>query len=497
MAGKDINDDELAKVLTLVVVCFLIHMAFISFHPFYLDEALYVEMISEQQDHLTLVPTYLGYEVGWKPPFFFWAFAPLTKMISLLSNNVEFIYRMPNIMFGMANALLVYLIFRRCMKREEAYFAAAFYAFSALFIFTNERLLIDTFAMTIMLASISVYTNGAPEDWKRFPLAGILMFLAFLTKSVVAFVIPVVAVAYLLQKERNALSNPYFLVSLAAIPLALGLHYVSLPADQAQDVFLKDIAGKLDSTNSFFGKIGGSLNMALVFLNFLAVMSVPGFAYFWREDYSMSAWFVLSLFPLLGGYSMPWYFYAVLPPMAFFSAKFMQRDPQTGKMKIDHFFKAACLFMVAMNILIAYLWFGFFLDIDEERTAGEFLAGKQNAAIIGYYGPASIITAYKLMEERKKTGKIEDFGWVIIPQDKINETVMLDFMENYSTAKYKTNEENFARLFWTNEIFRKKTGSTDFEYLVASSSLQPEIECYEKIYSGKEVAIYKKVCGKC
>lgn len=482
---------ETSRILLLLVCSFLFHLIFIAAHPFYLDEVLYTGMIDEQKEHLTLVPTYLGYEAGWKPPLFFWVFSFITKISALMSNSFELVYRLPNILFAMANVVLAYLVFRKALGKEGAYFAAALYAFAFVFVYTNERLLIDTFATTMILASIYFYT-GEAKGWKKFAPGGLFMFLAFLSKSFVAFVIPAVAVAYLFQNRRKELFSAAFIVSLAAIPLALGIHYFSLEKSVADEVFFIDMMGKLGKEGQFMERLGGTVNTLFVFLNILLVASIAGFAYSWKENYAMSAWFALGLLASIGSYMLPWYFYAVLPPMVFFAIRFMQRDPGSGKCVMDDFFKFVFVLAVGINILLAYAWFNFLVEVGEEKTVGLFLAGKGNVAIIGDYGPASTVIAYKLLEEKGKYGERQDFGWIIIPKAGLNGEILLDFMLDYRTDKYEVNEENFVRLFWTQEIFRKKTNASDFEYVVVSGAVQPEAGGYEKIYSGREIAVYKK-----
>ncbi len=484
---------ELLALIAIIGCSFLFHLAFISSHPFYLDESLYMRMIAEQQEHLTIVPTYLGYEAGWKPPLFFWVYAFITKISAWAGNTLELVYRLPNILFAMANIALVYLIFRKNLGKDETFYATAIYAFSFIFVYTNERLLLDAFSMTPMAAAIYFYTDAKEGKIKAFALGGFLTFLAFLAKSVVAFVIPAAVIAYFFQHDRKTLFNPWFIASLAiAIPAALGIHYFGLEKNAAEGIFAKDILGKLSNENSFENRIGISLLTSLVALNVLLVAPVLGFWHFWKENYLMSAWLALGIFAFLGGSMMPWYFYVVLPPIVFFTVKSMQRDPKTGKLAMDGVFKLIFALIITVNVIIAYIWFCVLIDLSEEKTAGKLIVNKENVAIIGEYGPASIVLAYKLGEEQMRYGETRDFGWIIVNMEAGGEELIRDFAGDYWTGKYEVNEENFARLFWTKEIFRKKTGVEKFDYLVISGFTQPEIEGYGKIYSGKQIAVYRK-----
>ncbi|MFA5077844.1 MAG: glycosyltransferase family 39 protein, partial [Candidatus Micrarchaeia archaeon] len=449
-------------VLAITLVCsFFVHLAFMSMHPMYLDEALYAKMVMEQQEHLTMVPTYLGYDVGWKPPLFYWVFSFLTRITSALASNVDFIYKFPNIMLGMVNIALTYWILRRRLDAELACMAIPLYAFCALFIYTNERVLLDPLTMVFILGGICAYTAEASYGKKRFLLGGMMLLLAILTKSVVGLAVPAIAIAHLYQNERKTLRNPWFLISLLVIPLGLGVHYFSMKPDMAKDIFFIDIGGKLGAGNGMMEKIGGSFGGVFTFLNVLLVAAAVGFIKFWKEDYAMSVWLALGVFTFIGGSGMPWYSYVIVPAVVLFAAKSMQSD-SNGKMRRDAFFVFLILFVIAINLLILCVWyFGTQGGLNEAKLVGEFIAGKPDVMIVGTYGDASIVTAYKLTEENV-VGRAGDFGWVVIPAVMMNETNMSDFVENYTTSKYTVNEVNFARLFWTSEIFRKKTGIEEF-----------------------------------
>ncbi len=487
------DKNEFGKLSIIVACSFLLHLAFITSHPFYLDEALYAEMIWEMEDHPTLVPMFFGYEAGWKPPMFFWTFAAATALTQQIFSNPEFAYRLPNVLFAMANVVLFHLLARKWLGKETAPYATAFYAFSALFLYTNERLLIDTLAVTFILGSICAYVElrGA----RRFALGGALLFFAVLTKSVVGFIVPAVAVAYFIQHERRELLNPVFILSLAAIPLALGVHYFSLSPEAAQGIFFRDMGGKVVGDGAeLVERVGSSFMSGLSFLNALLVLSAAGLLLRWRENYAMAAWYALAVFPLLGGAFMAWYFYAVLPPMAFFATLLMAHDPKTGKTNIDGFFKFVFALVIGINILVSLLWFERLMDIGELKMVGEFLEGKKNVAFVGSYGAAASAVVYKALGERAENGSAEDFGWVIVPMNSINDTMIRDFALDYRTSKYEANEEDFERLFWSGEIFRKKTGVERFDWLVVSGPSKPEISCYSQVFMGDDLAIYQREC---
>ena len=62
--------------LAVLVVFYLItRLPVLDYLPLVQDEALYSIMIEEQRESLTLVPTFLGYEVSWKMAPFFWIYS--------------------------------------------------------------------------------------------------------------------------------------------------------------------------------------------------------------------------------------------------------------------------------------------------------------------------------------------------------------------------------------------------------------------------------------
>ncbi|MGV8176335.1 MAG: ArnT family glycosyltransferase [Candidatus Bilamarchaeaceae archaeon] len=496
--------DEIKILIGIICISFLIHLSFLYAHPFYSDEALYVKMISEQQGRLTLLPTYLGYETGWKPPFFFWVFAYLTKATDMISNNIEFIFKLPNILFGMLNIVLLYLIFRKFLEKEECLFAAAMYAFSTIFIYTNERLLLDTFFMCFALLSIYLYVSSAARPPLRFASAGLMLFFAIFTKSFVGLMVPIVAVAYLLQNDKKTLRNPWFILSLISIPLAFGIHYFSMPSNLANSIFLVDMGGKVATTaGTLYSTLVSSFISLLIFGNILIIGAVIGFRYRWNENWMMSAWFMLTAILLLSTGFMQWYYYAVLPAFVFFTLRAIQYDPQkkTCEKKPDIFFKAIFVAVIIVSLFVAYFWYncGNEQAFGDAKFAGQLVAGKSDVLFVGQYHTNVVAIAYKTMAEARNSSSVRDFGWVLIPRGMVNESNDMSkvFISNYMTEAYSVEEDGMSSMFWREFIFRKRTNITDFQYVVIALGMDEHLSIpgYDNIFEGNMISVYKKGCG--
>lgn len=144
--------DYRVKIVLIIALSLAAKLVFLNAHPLYLDDCLYSEMSMEQWDHPSLVPTYLGYDTSWKPPLFFWAYAPLAKASGLFSSDVDLVFRVPNLVFGALNVWLVFALFRKISDGERAFYAAVLFAFCALVISVDLRVMLDTFNTTLMLA---------------------------------------------------------------------------------------------------------------------------------------------------------------------------------------------------------------------------------------------------------------------------------------------------------------------------------------------------------
>lgn len=504
MGNRKMSESNYATPMLIVLVfAFLIRILLVHVHPFYLDEGLYTETISEQLDHPGMVMTYLGFPVAWKPPLFFWLYALPVAGLKMLSTDVELVFRLPNILLGVLNVWLIFSLFRRIENEKIGFYAALLYAFCPLTIYTDLRVLVDTLNATFIFASLYFYFGKS--SGKNTFAGALFAFLAAMTKSVVALLIPIIAIIE--YWRRGQISRP-LLLSLLAAPLGIALHYLILfqfAPQLAGSELAFDFIGRFDTGDSSFEKIGFSYGGAFGFLNFLLVFAAIGLWKFWRKSPQLDAWLLLIAIPLAGSGGLVWYFYPFVPILAYFSVKGLSYDYETKGEKYDHFFKAVLAFLVAINLVTLATWYYYYKDkmLEGERALGTSLAGKENVFFAGEYSHMITTITYKILNERAAGGKYLDYGWINIApggRGRFDEEFAFakDFVLNYSTKKYQVNENNFGVLFWTRDIFRKPTNISTFDYAVFILNEDPgnaskTIEGYNLITDNGNTLVYKRI----
>lgn len=480
-------------LFTIVIISKFIYLGTM---PFSFDETLYTQMIAEEAEHPSFLPTWFGYPAPWKPGLFFFASSLFLPITSTIFSSPEYAYRIPIMIFGLLNAALLYLIIKR-FSGEGTALAASLIFYSALPAFNVEsRLLMETFMLSTILASLFFYTRKKSSH-SNLALGGIFAFLAAITKSIVALVIPVLAIAYMFQFDRKNLKSPAFLLSLLAVPAGLIVFWLSLSGlGLSESIFFTD-TGKMfiyDYSNELlFNMAYGSFIIVLLTLPVLAA-SLISFASTWRKNLMFSAWMLLLfLFLFLG--QRPWYYYYAMPPVAFFSALLLV---PSGK-RLDAFAALVLAILVAVSCSIALftewnpsnlLFFG------EGKEIGLMLSGKENVLFIGQYSVNTISISYKAIEERRDYGSPLDFGWVLFDQKKNNFTASSaqDFALDYWRNDYGVEDSNFAGIFWQDRIFRKNTSITEFDYVVVSPPLENLVlPGYSTYYAGNYSTIYRRV----
>ena len=144
-------------ILALFAITLISKFAYIGATPFSYDETLYTEMIAEEGEHPSFLPTWFGYPAPWKPGLFFFAASLFLPITSAIFASPEYAYRIPLMMFSLLNAALLYLIIKR-FSGEGTALAASLIFYSALPAFNVEgRLLMETFTLSTILASIYLH----------------------------------------------------------------------------------------------------------------------------------------------------------------------------------------------------------------------------------------------------------------------------------------------------------------------------------------------------
>jgi hypothetical protein len=458
----------------LAAIYLLTHLPLLNYVPLMRDEGLYSIMIEEQISHPTFAPTFLGYQVPWKPIGLYWVYAPFSALLGGISFlPIESVYRLPGFLFGLINVFLVFFIFKKLSEDEyEAFLATLIY--SSVFLITNidSRVMTDTLCATGMLAGILAYLNG-PTDRRCFALGGLMVFITYFIKQVNAASILVVAAAYLFEKDKKRLLDPVFLISLAAFPAAMLLFNASI-ADIAPvsdtSYFIQLVLLK----NLNLLSMGASLYALILMAGVWAVFSLFGFWKNWRKIPALSAWYGLIVFPLFTGVLMPWYFYPVIAPIAYFSLQFLKKGPD-GKERMDDFFYIVLALLAMTGFIMGMVsQVNDYGNVAWAKRTGEFLAGKENVLIIGLYEPT--VPSYKMLEEIRGSGKPLDMGWISLTVDRsVQAEEFYPFLKDYHLKSQNVTDGTFADLFWRTSIFRKDTNITRFDYIcvIGNESVYP------------------------
>ena len=485
----DLNKVEYKKLFLILAVAYLaIRLTLISYVPFMQDEGLYAVMIEEQIAHPTLVTTYLGYEVGWKPPLFFWISGFFVQFLRDLPIPIEAVYRLPTILFGLINVFLVFFIFEKTTKRKDlAFLIALAYVTVGVCIHTELRVLTDTICGTFIYAGILAYLNiSKGNHWLL--LGAIFTFLAYFTKQYTAAIVPFFAVAYVFQNDRKKLFAPLFVISLLAFPLA------ALAEDATRGWGLGNTTAIVTNNtlikNLNWAHIGGSLIAIFAYTAAFFIFSLFGFWKNWKEDYAMSVWYLLMVFPFIAGALMTFYFYPVIPVMVYFTITVLSRDGK--KIKLDKFF-----YLVYFMVLILGLCLSIATHISYrellllQKDVGDFLAGKENVMIIGAYGPG--IQSYKVLDEIRTNGSALDYGLIISDNNETTESYQR-FVDNYMVERDDVIDGNFKWAFMiTDKIYRKSTNVTDFDYICLVGNVSQNVTVDgELVLENQYISVYKK-----
>jgi hypothetical protein len=193
-------------------------------------------------------------------------------------------------------------------------------------------------------------------------------------------------------------------------------------------------------------------------------LSLAGFVKHLKENLFMAVWFALSIFPLLGSFFMPWYFLPVMPAIAFFAASALLRDGK--RERVDAFFAIVLAMSIIVSVAASLVLYGIDRDaFQPQKEAGEFLAGKENVLFVGERLNGAI--SYKMLAEIRKDGTALDYGWVLFPAGTETEAYY-DFISEPNRSDYTINQGSFSGSYIKNEIFRKDTQLTGFDYVVVN-----------------------------
>jgi 4-amino-4-deoxy-L-arabinose transferase-like glycosyltransferase len=459
---KDFKDDN-RNLLILCVLYLLIHIPLLFYLPFVKDEAIYAIMIKEQLKAPTILPTFLGYPTSWKPPIFFWVYAPF----QYLPLQLEASFRFPSLLFGLLTIPILYrLMINLGASKLVSFFTNLIIVISFLGTYPQVGLLQDSLLFLLICSALYLYTNKGLPNWK-FLAAGVVVFIAFATKLVIAALIPVLAIVYyiLKEKDRKILLNPFFLVSLLAVPIGLVLHLSLLNRPElVNEIYVSTILDKVIGgglEGGFSKLIGSVLTLFMSGAIIWILLSFSGLVKFWKKEKFMVFWFIFALIPIYAATFMPWYYLPVMPTIAYFASLVLLESD--GKQKTDLFFWIFFAMICISNfVLMGQFYKELYNSYSPEKEAGLFLSSKENVLIIGTYRPG--VPSYTILGENNSY-TTKDFGWILVPEHLTKERIE-SLITNYHQEYPGMYEGSFNFMFTLdNASFRKNCNITKFDYV--------------------------------
>jgi hypothetical protein len=478
------------RLLCILFVAFLLtRLPLLGYMPLVKDEAVYAIMVEEQADHLTLVPTFLGYPVNWKPLVFFWAYSQSVHLPIPLP--LEASYRVPSLVFSLLAIPVLYRTMRNLGSTQPlAFFTTLVFLISMPSINPSVSLLTDSLNFLLISSSLWLYTEPKLGRW-RFIAAGALSFAAFFTKLVIAFMIPILALAYFYFNERRTLKSPLLILSLLFVPAAYLANMALLDSmGMGGDAYSAAFGGHVAVWEQLWRQMGiliGSVTVFMLGAGIWFALSIVGLITHWRREKFMACWFAMVIFPLLTGTYMIWYYLPVMPAISYFAVLLLIR--WDGLDKMDKFF---AIFFSAMLLLttamVAYVYIINHEFYIAEKEAGLLIAGHENVSIVGVYAPT--IVATKELTELREGGRMLDFGWVV-SSGTFSEDEVRSFAMDYWSDEYPAVQGDFNGFFSNFTTYRKDTNITDFDYLVITGEYPVSPPGSALIYNRSNITIYR------
>ena len=478
-------------IIALVLVYLITRLPLLAYLPLVMDEAVYGIMIEEQAHAPTIIPTFLDYPMSWKPALFFWA----ASLFSSLPLPMEIAYRLPSFLFGLATVPIVFQILRKAGADDlAAFFSTGIFLLSMFTIYPDAAALTDSMAFFLISSALLAYMS---EEWgrKRFLLAFALSFAAFFTKFILAAMIPALAIAYVYFNRKALMADRLFLLSLLAVPLAFCINLALFSDSGLGDEFALPLGSNTVSPGGLQGQVmraSGAIMTMLLGGGIWVMISVPGLLAHWRKNPFMAFWYALTIFPMLSGTYMIWYFLPVMPAIGYFA--FMSLGMWKGRVRLDKLFYITFAMLAIASLGLASFLYYYLHEFNvAEKNAGLMLSGKENVLIIGKYPPTLI--AYKYLTELRGSpaGAAKDFGW-ITSVAQISDERMSEYLADYHSSKYPIVDGTFSEFFTTNQTFRKDTNITLFDYVAVVGSDAVPPGCRDVLSNDSGIVVFGR-CG--
>jgi len=328
--------------LAVVAAVALLRVLFIPSAPLFGDEAFYAQITDELMQHpFDPIPHFLGYPSAYKAPAGFFAYAaviaPLTALLPQL--QVELAYRFAPAFYSILSVFVFYAIARELVREREAVFAAIVFGLANETLVWGNTFFLDSAFLFFQLAATYCYFRALTSRRWLLPAAA-FSALSALTKTYVAFLIPVTAFGLAFYRDRQVLRDRAFLASLLSAPLALvayGAYFsIAVPGGQFEifSSYLYDGAARLSYGASLPGRLAANAADFFKALFPWGIISLLGAAALnmnkWQDKFaalwaSVSS---ISLFVMLG---YPWYYMPAVPPLALLASRPLSRLPWENK----------------------------------------------------------------------------------------------------------------------------------------------------------------------
>ncbi|MEM3555928.1 MAG: glycosyltransferase family 39 protein [Candidatus Micrarchaeia archaeon] len=322
-------------IFLLFFISYAIRLYYLPSIPIYGDEAAYAEIIDELNRTPSLLPHFMGHIVSWKPTFGFAVYSAIINIIWMLNPRIplEVAYRFPSIIFGVLSTLALYFLVRKLYGEELAFLSSLIFTTNCISIAISEALLLDTLVLFLLISGVLFYAEGE-RNKKYFYYGGLAGALLFLTKSIIALLLPALAISYYVGDRRigrEVSRGKAFLLSLSAVPLAMLLYallfFLHAPLGKGADItvsYVYDIFFRVYAHTNFEPHL---LQNTIEFLKLTAPWCILFFSgvmlmkFNKREDRFIFIWLLLTLVFLGAGQFYSWYYLQALPPFSVVCAK--------------------------------------------------------------------------------------------------------------------------------------------------------------------------------
>lgn len=464
MFSLSLNKNQQIFAIAIIILYLITRILPAVYLPLIQDEGLYSIMIEEQMHQPSVVPTFLGEVVSWKPAPFFWVYGILSR-IELV--NMEFTYRLPSIIFGLLSLAPLYFFLKKVEESENVILTTILIFVLCLpSIYSNSTVLLDSLNFLVIMTAIYTYSEKKLGT-KRFLLGGSLTFAAFFFKHIIALTIPALVIPYFYFYEKEKLFDRIFLASLLMLPIAFLVNHIILDStglsSQLYSAITRHVGDNGTSIVTGIQTLIASLYYLMIGFGLWFGLAIVGLIKEWRSKKIMVIWFIPVILCTISAGSMPWYFLPYMPAVAYFAAVCLLRP--TGKETVD----ILPIFFTAVIVIIALTsTYYFYTEIkniyEPQRLAASFLSGKSDTLIIGDYNPS--IMSYLVLKDITKTGNEPEFGWIILGLK--NETKNRLFFDHLKTNYHYQSEEitnGFGGMFSGEGIFRRPTNKSNFRYV--------------------------------